>query len=833
MVLCAANNGSNGFQTATNTTSPQNPGGIFSIENYCGPAPDPAGNSAFIRIVENQPSGSAGYGAYGAASWTAPPWVAILAGGGYTRMPNAFNDGWRGRFWAEGFDGSTNNILMQGTGAPNSGIEWSPTSTFASHLWPFNGYGFYHRFVFEMTCFRGAGCDRSNFNAVDANTMVLNLADTYTPVVGFTNTDWPFLAGRWVRGGQPITFIWTELGSGIRFERVRIDGAERWSIDHVATGECNRDANGVRGEFARDFQPCATASNIERGFSFDTAALADGAHTVTACAQDYAQWQGLDNTGGESCVDRTVHTDNTPPGAPSGLTITSTNPARYLSHFGASFRLPPNQGSPITKVHYRIIDATGKEVVSEKVISGVNPTTIPDIVGPSKPGDYQLRVWLEDEVGFLSPGAGAPIPHDTTPPAAPQALIPVGPTAWGPAQGYRLHWENVVDSGSPIVAAHYDVVDEAGNVVEPAGTVNGEDVRALAELETPKEFKGFSVRVWLEDEEGNVGAPARAPLPRDTTPPAAPQGLSITAPGVSKREEGFDVRWRNVVDSGSPIVAAGYQVLNEAGAVVVPTQTITGANVEALNDLEAPRASGKFQLRLWLRDAEGNVGVPSTAPLAYECVRSDASGGTDLSSGLGEKGLAEETVSQGTGSTLRGRLTGPAGAIGDASICIFSRVLTHEDREFLGVAMTGADGRFRFAAPAGPSRELVAANRSGSREVLSRTTTKTVVKPTFGVYRKVIYNKTSAQFTGSIPGPDNNNVLVVLQVRRGNGWLAFRRYRTRADGKFTVVYKFNKTNVATKYRMRAQVRFQSGYSYEQGNSDPLTLIVLPQGAARR
>src|SRR4051794_20208274 len=47
MVLCAANNGSNSFATATNQ------GGQFSIENYCGPAPFPAGNSAFIRIYEN------------------------------------------------------------------------------------------------------------------------------------------------------------------------------------------------------------------------------------------------------------------------------------------------------------------------------------------------------------------------------------------------------------------------------------------------------------------------------------------------------------------------------------------------------------------------------------------------------------------------------------------------------------------------------------------------------------------------------------------------------------------------------------------------------------
>jgi hypothetical protein len=60
MLLCAGNTGSNSFDTATNTTSPQNPGGIFSFENYCGPAPDPAGNNAFLRIAENQSGGSAG-----------------------------------------------------------------------------------------------------------------------------------------------------------------------------------------------------------------------------------------------------------------------------------------------------------------------------------------------------------------------------------------------------------------------------------------------------------------------------------------------------------------------------------------------------------------------------------------------------------------------------------------------------------------------------------------------------------------------------------------------------------------------------------------------------
>ena len=132
MVLCGANNGSNSFQTATNTTSSQNPNGIFSLENHCGPAPYPAGNNAFLRIAENQASGNAGVNAYGSFSWSPPAYVAIAAAGGYTREPESFNDGWRGRFWLEGYEGSVRNVLMQGQGVENGSCEgacWATTSS--------------------------------------------------------------------------------------------------------------------------------------------------------------------------------------------------------------------------------------------------------------------------------------------------------------------------------------------------------------------------------------------------------------------------------------------------------------------------------------------------------------------------------------------------------------------------------------------------------------------------------------------------------------------------------------------------------------------------------
>jgi hypothetical protein len=730
MVLCAGNNGSNSFATATNTASSQNPGGIFSFENYCGPAPFPAGNNAHLRIVENQAGGSAGNSAYGSVSWSTAPWVDILAGGGYTREPNAFNDGWRGRFWLEGFDGSTNNVLMQGAGVANNscgGVCWATTPVFAPHLWPFGGYGKYRRFVFELTCVRPAGCDRTNFNAVDANTMILTLNDVDPSHINLTDTSSPLLSGQWVRGSKDVNWNVSDQGSGMRFESLRVDGGQRHSIDW--RGNCNIDSNGASGEFARDFRPCPTGGPWGRTYALDTAAFGDGSHALEVCSQDYGQSAGLSGTAGESCDRREIRVDNTPPGKPAELAVSSANPARYLDHFGALLSLPPNQGSPITKVHYAIIDSEGKVVVPEKVFSATNPTAIPDIQGPPKAAELSLRVWLEDQVGF-------------------------------------------------------------------------------------------------------VGQPATAPIPRDTTPPAAPQELSVTPPATARVAQGFDVRWHNSVDAGSPIDIAHYQVLNPAGDVVVQAQTVGGSNIEAIQDLETPRPRGIYTLKLWLEDAEGNVGAATTAPLAYECVRSDIDGGTVLSGGLGEQGMVEETVSQGEGSVLHGRLMGAAGAVAEAPVCVFSRVVTKGARDFLGLAVTASDGDYRFAIPAGASRELTAAYRSGSREISNRTTIQTIVHPTFKVYKKVVRNKSSARFLGSIPGPDNNNVVVVLQVKRGKGWLAFHRYRTREGGQFTVPYRFNKTKVATKYLMRVQVRNQSGYPYLQGNSDNLTLIVLPKKARR-
>jgi len=718
VVFCAGGSGSG------NPVPGARPGS-FDWRADCGEPPSyPSDGDHYLRLNENT-TGTAGQNDEVSLSWYAPPYTSIVAGGGYTRMPNAFNQGWRARFWGEDWGGGVHNVLLQGSGGIEGTGEFpwitkNTTSVFASHLWPYGGWDDYKRFVFGLACVRPGGCDRANFNAVDANTITLVVDDRQAPQVSFV--DGATVRGEWVSGYQVLSWREFDQGSGLRFSRLGADGAvfPDGTIDHQAKGDCH--ISYVGGEFGKGFQPCFPGP-WQRYYGLQTSTLSDGGHALSICLQDYGQ----SKWGTDTCDRRTIHTDNTAPGKPASLAVTSANPERYLDRFGATFSLPPDQGSPIAKVHYDVIDAAGKVVVPEKTLAGTNPTSTPTVVGPEKAGAYQLRVWLEDLVGHIGPAVTAPIPHDTN-------------------------------------------------------------------------------------------------------PPGAPQGLQVAAPDSPRSKDGFDLHWRNIVDTGSPVDAALYQVVNSAGGVVVPTRTVAGDNLQAIESIATPDGSGEFELRLWLRDAEGNVGAPTTAPLSYDCARSTVGGGQRLTAEI--DGGDGKVVAQGQGATMRGELRGQA-EISAAPLCIFEQVEGDSARDFLGIAVTDSSGDYRFAIGAGPSRTLRAVYRPGQRRVTAEARLRTQVKPTLRARRQVVRTGEVAHLDGEIPGPRNDDVVIVLQVRQGNGWLAFRRYRTRAGGHFEADYLFRRTARPTTYEMRAQVRETTGYPYLEGDSDPLFLRVLPKRASRK
>jgi hypothetical protein len=361
----------------------------------------------------------------------------------------------------------------------------------------------------------------------------------------------------------------------------------------------------------------------------------------------------------------------------------------------------------------------------------------------------------------------------------------------------------------------------------PEAVLAGTNPTEIPKVEAPATPGDYRLRVWLEDAVGFTGPAATVAIPHDTTPPAAPQDLSVTAPTTARATQGFDVRWRNIVDGGSPIDAVHYQVLNGNGDPVVQTQTIAGANPQAIDNLVTPRERGDYTLRLWVSDAEGNVGAPVKAPLSYDCVRAENGAGLNLTAGLGRSAAPELTVGQKEGATLTGKLNGIGGQVANTPLCVFSRVVTDTGRDFLGVAVTGNDGGYRFAIGSGPSRDLTVVYRPDQREVTASAVLRARVRPTFRLQQKVVHNGGYAVYKGSIPGPHADHVIVVLQVKSGKGWRVFRRYETHAGGHFVMRYRFTQTFTPTTYTMRAQVREQSGYPYEEGNSKSIPVPVAP------
>jgi hypothetical protein len=339
----------------------------------------------------------------------------------------------------------------------------------------------------------------------------------------------------------------------------------------------------------------------------------------------------------------------------------------------------------------------------------------------------------------------------------------------------------------------------------PEKTLAATNPTEVKEIEGPARAGAYRLKLWLEDEVGFQGPAAEVAIPHDTTPPAAPQQLQVATPDTPRSADGFDLRWRDIADSGSPIEAARYQVLDSSGGVVVPTQTVKGEGIDRIEDLETPSGSGSYELKLWLEDEEGNQGAPVTAPLAYECVRSLARGGECLDAGFA--GQPSETLQQGQGALLEGSLhDGSGGPVAGAPLCVFTRVMTDPGREFLGVAFTDRAGNYRFALGAGPSREAVVLYRDGQRRLRDSATLATVVHPTLRARSAVVRDGEYAHLEGEVPGPHADGVVVVVQVRQGGGWLAFRRYTTRGDGHFEADYLFHLTTKPTDYEMRAQVR---------------------------
>lgn len=232
---------------------------------------------------------------------------------------------------------------------------------------------------------------------------------------------------------------------------------------------------------------------------------------------------------------------------------------------------------------------------------------------------------------------------------------------------------------------------------------------------------------------------------------------------------------------------------------------------------------------------EGRPQNPVTAPASGGPLRNgeNASAQAKLTVGLrrADGGTAARVRSKRARSwVVAGRLVDEHGrAIGGARVNAHTRVLGRgwKGRDAL---RTDTDGRFAYALPAGPSRDvrftyLPFADGSGARA--SNTVTVHVFSPlTIGVDRRRVTGRGVVTIRGRAGGEliPSSGLLVTLQgYQRGWGWRTFRTVRTSRTGTWKARYRFR--SPAGRFAFRAIVPRQGSYPFMTTTSPSVAVTV--------
>jgi hypothetical protein len=173
---------------------------------------------------------------------------------------------------------------------------------------------------------------------------------------------------------------------------------------------------------------------------------------------------------------------------------------------------------------------------------------------------------------------------------------------------------------------------------------------------------------------------------------------------------------------------------------------------------------------------------------------------------------------------ISGRLVGPNGApIAGATLGVqVQTALPGASMADAAQVVTGADGRFSYTAPAGPSRVVRFGYRSYSADSSFADTTDVRLLVSAGVTMKAkpkkVRNRHATVFTGRVLGGPvpARGVVVDLQVFYRKQWRTFAAPRTNRRGAYRFKYRFMAG--AATWKFRARVRPDGRYPYAQGYS---------------
>lgn len=439
----------------------------------------PPGPSVGTGIATKAKStgGTAAYLAGAFQVFTAPPGAAVQSvtfDVGAIRLHD---------YWSVGivaFDSSTDpGVLPYGCYAFRAGCGIGTPTFYYRTTVPL-----YHKamFRFETRCAAQAGCPTTASGFVPGNRALFSAAnvvvrvDDWTPPAVAPHSG-PLWGTGWHRGHEDAWTAYTD-NVGIMVTRLMVDGAQRDLQDY----RDGRWPAWVRCDFTRP-RPCVDV--VPGRLELNTAGLSDGTHRIRV--------EAVDAAGNVAGVDHDIRVDNHAPAQPDALHLEGGEGWRAVNDFSVRWSNPGAQVSPIVRARYRLCDGSG---CAGGDVDGEGVSAL-RLRAPA-PGEYTLRVWLEDAAGNHDSERASDAVHlrfdDEAPGAVFEAPDPADPLAVV---------ASVFDRGAGVVAGSLEArrIGTAAWTDLGATLGGGRLVGALDDAVLPDGT--YAVRAHLRDGAGN------------------------------------------------------------------------------------------------------------------------------------------------------------------------------------------------------------------------------------------------------------------------------------------------------------------------------------------
>jgi hypothetical protein len=448
-------------------------------------------------------------------------------------------------------------------------------------------------------------------------------------------------------------------------------------------------------------------------------------------------------------------------------------------------------------------------------------------------GIHELRVEAIDSAGNYG-SAARTIKIDNTAPARVNAFVEGG-EGWRTQNRFNVGWPVPGPQASPIVTARYSLCSVAAAPRCTGGSRTAAGIARLEGISVPS-LGEYDLRVWLEDEAGNVDTQTASDPVRlrfDDQPPQAAFELQDETDPTR-----IDVR---ASDSGSGIASGLVEIRRVGWRQWHALDTAVERNrlTARLNDLELP--DGRYELRALVRDRAGNEGASSertdgakmelSLPLrsASRIVLSGGAGCRPTSAGRKCRRRARIRRSRG-GTVLAGVLQTAAGRpLAGELLVVLQQSRTGGAFHEVAAVRSNPSGEFRQRLGKGPSR-TIRVRYDGTALVKPSVSTLELRVPaatTIAASRRSLRNGESVRFSGRLRGrpiPEGGKLIDLQAFYRGK-WRTFATPRTDADGRWWFRYRFEATSGLVRYRFRARIRREVAYPYELGYSRVVEVTV--------